>query len=132
MALAESPEIDDRSWLDVAADRRLAEERSRRDHPDSPLTEVDLQAAVHRALIHDRLLDAHRIVVLVEGGVVTLEGMVAGASDRVLADILSHEVAGVDQVRNHLLLRPEAFPRAEAHAAPPQTHRSETSASFCP
>lgn len=132
MALAQTPEIDDRSWLDAAADRRVAEERLRRDHPDSPFTDADLQAAVQRALIHDRLLDAHKIVVLVEGGVVTLEGMVAGAGDRVLADILSHDVAGVDQVRNHLLLRPEEFPPPVAERRATTSRHPEPSATFCP
>ncbi len=132
MALAESPDIDDRSWLDAAADRRVAEARSRGDHPDAPFTDADLQTAVHRALTHDRLLDAHKIVVLVEGGVVTLQGMVAGASDRVLADILAHDVAGVDQVWNHLLLRPEEFPPPAAARQAPVEQHPEASATFCP
>jgi hypothetical protein len=61
-----------------------------------------LRETVSEALMHDRLLDAREIEVLVEGGVVTLTGEVPGASDVRHAENVARRCGGVAEVRNQL------------------------------
>jgi hypothetical protein len=102
-------EADDRSWMDACVDRYMA-----RGPKDWKRSDAVLHEAISEYLARDRLLDARGIVVVVEDGVVSLEGQVRTPSDRRLADILTHDVGGVDRVLNHLVVQPDLFgePRA--------------------
>jgi len=100
-------EADDRSWMDACVDRLMAGARASG-------SDGLLQEAVSICLARDRLLDAQEIAVEVEDGAVSLEGAVRSASDRSLAELLAHEVAGVGRVRNRLAVKPDLFGEAPA------------------
>jgi osmotically-inducible protein OsmY len=61
-----------------------------------------LRDRIVQHLLEDRILDARRIEVWVEEGVVTLAGQVAHASDVKLAEMLALEVGPKAEVRNRL------------------------------
>jgi hypothetical protein len=115
-------ESDDRSWMDACVDRLMAQgPYVGRGPADWKRSDAVLHEAVSEHLTHDRLLDARGIVVEVEDGVVSLEGQVRTPSDRRLADLLAHDVGGVDRVLNHLVIQPDLFgePRAFRRRAEP-------------
>jgi hypothetical protein len=103
-------EADDRSWMDACADRYMARgQHAGRGPREWRRSDAVLQDAVSEHLAQDRLLDARGIMVVVDDGVVSLEGQVRTPSDRRLADLLAHEVGGVNQVLNHLVIQPDLF-----------------------
>lgn len=119
-------ESDDRSWMDVAVDRLMAQgPHAGRGPADWKRSDAVLHEAVSEHLAHDRLLDARGIMVVVEDGVVSLEGQVRTPSDRRLADLLAHDVGGVDRVLNHLVIQPDLF--GEPRAFRPRTEPGRTS-----
>ena len=77
-------------------------------------------------LTEDIEVDAREIDVAVSGGVVTLEGSVAGRMERERAEELADSVKGVVSIENNLLVRPdwarsfEASPDAGDGAYEPQ------------
>jgi hypothetical protein len=108
-------EIDDRSWIDACVDRYAAQGPYAGLGPKGwTRSDAVLYEAVSERLAQDRLLDARGIVVEVEDGAVSLEGQVCTPSDRRLADLLAHEVIGVDRVLNHLVVQPDLFGEAPA------------------
>jgi len=101
---------DDRSWMDACVDRLMAQgPHAGRGPEDWKRSDAVLHEAVSEYLARDRLLDARGVVVEVEDGVVCLEGQVRTPSDRRLADLLAHDVGGVDRVLNHLVIQPDLF-----------------------
>ena len=113
-------EADDRSWMDACVDRYMAQgPHAGRGPKEWRRSDAVLQDAVSERLAQDRLLDARGIMVEVEDGVVSLEGQVRTPSDRRLADLLAHEVGGVNQVLNHLVIQPDLFGK------PPPLRRSD-------
>ena len=106
-------EADDRSWMDACVDRHMAQgPHVGRGPKDWRRSDAVLHDAVSEHLAQDRLLDARGIIVEVEDGVVSLEGQVRTPSDRRLADLLAHDVGGVDRVLNHLVIQPDLFGEA--------------------
>lgn len=71
---------------------------------------------VSERLMEDRLLDAREVEVSADGGIVTLEGEVPGASDAAHAEMLVRATPGVSAVRNRL--RHDPGPRAVDKLAP--------------
>ena len=103
-------EVDDRSWIDACVDRHVTEgPHAGRGPADWTRSAAVLIEKICERLARDRLLDARGIVVEVEEGAVSLEGQVRTPSDRRLADLLAHEVVGVDRVLNHLVVQPDLF-----------------------
>jgi hypothetical protein len=104
--------------MDACADRCMTEGPHGGRGPVRNRSDAALHEAVSEQLAQDRLLDARCIVVEVEAGVVSLEGEVRTPSDRRLADLLAHQVNGVDQVRNHLAVHPDLFGEPSAFRSP--------------
>jgi osmotically-inducible protein OsmY len=65
-----------------------------------------LRDEVSDRLMEDRLIDARGVEVLVDGGAVTLVGVVPGASDVAHAELLARQAPGVTEVRNRLTVQP--------------------------
>ena len=106
---------DDRSWMDACVDRLMGQGPHAGRGPKAwKRSDAVLHEAVSEFLAHDRLLDARGIMVEVDDGVVSLEGQVRTPSDRRLADILAHEVGGVNLVLNHLVIQPDLFGKPPA------------------
>jgi osmotically-inducible protein OsmY len=61
---------------------------------------------VSERLMEDRLLDARRVEVSANAGVVTLAGDVPGASDMAHAEMLARQTPGVTSVVNRLQVQP--------------------------
>ena len=121
-------EADDRSWMDACVDRYMAQgPHAGRGPKEWRRSDWMLQDAVSERLAQDRLLDARGIMVVVDDGVVSLEGQVRTPSDRRLADLLAHEVGGVNQVLNHLVIQPDLF--GEPPAFRPRSDPRHTSLS---
>ena len=118
-------EADDRSWMDACVDREMARGPYAGRGPKSwKRSDAVLHEAVSEHLARDRLLDARGIVVEVEDGVVSLEGQVRTPSDRRLADLLAHDVGGVDRVLNHLVIQPDLFGEPRAFRPRPEPGRT--------
>jgi len=82
---------------------------------------------VRRVLQTDRVVDASKILVSTERGVVTLDGSVPGEDAHRKAVILATSVEGVRQVRDRLTVTPA--PPLPAEAAPPASPREASEAS---
>lgn len=118
-------EADDRSWMDACVDRYMAQgPHAGRGPKEWRRSDAVLHEAVSERLAQDRLLDARGIIVEVEDGVVSLEGQVRTPSDRRLADLLAHDVGGVDRVLNHLVIQPDLFGEPPAFRPRPDPRRT--------
>ena len=113
--------VEPRSWLERTSDevaswfgnvdamRRRQRDEAVGDHRGlGPKNKIDDDARivdeVSRHMTADVLLDASRVVVLCEAGVVTLNGDVTTGADRMRAEHLAAAVSGVAEVRNNLLV----------------------------
>lgn len=90
---------EDRSWADAAPSPVNA--------IVSDLSATWLQDSVSQALQLDTMLDARRIGVLVEDGVVILTGEAKDASDRALAGLIARRQPGVQRLENRLVVEPD-------------------------
>lgn len=98
------------SWFgNVDAMRRRQRDEAVGDHrglgPQSSINaDTRIVDEISRHLTADPLLDASRMAVLCEEGVVTLNGDVTTSADRSRAEHLAAAVSGVAEVRNNLLV----------------------------
>lgn len=125
---AESGADDDRSWMDRCADEEVAGRGPHRGRGPQSWAPDDrrIYEAVCERLLHDRLIDARGMEVEVDGGVVTLRGTAAHASDPALARLLVRETPGVKDVVTELSVLPHAT--EPAHPAEEDPHaRSDRS-----
>jgi osmotically-inducible protein OsmY len=67
-----------------------------------PVSAVELKSAISDALAYNAELEAARIVVTVESGVVTLDGIVQSWTERQQACATAWSASGVTDVENHL------------------------------
>lgn len=76
--------------------------------PPSPRTETEIADDVHQRITHLLRIEPERIAVRVENGVAILRGTVPSAELRMLADEVARWTPGVTEVRNQLVVHPEA------------------------
>ena len=77
---------------------------------------VDIRSEVVNALNWDPAIPPHRVTAEVDGGLVTLEGVVDRAYQKAYAEAIARRVPGVTGVRNKIALR------AAAEFAQPTLH----------
>lgn len=70
-------------------------------------TDVEILEHLQHALEQDHSLDQRQIVPIVQNGVVTLTGTVDALAKKRLAGLIAWWTAGVEDVRNHLIVRPD-------------------------
>ena len=75
---------------------------------DAPEADLDLQARVSNVLHWSLAIPRHAVDVQVDGGCVTLRGVVAKAYEKSCAEALARRVPGVAGVRNEIHVRPDA------------------------
>lgn len=73
--------------------------------PDVERSDVEIEASVIHALMEDRAVDETRIQVVVNGGIVTLRGMVPSVAKKKFIGVLAWWVPGVRDVKNLLDLQ---------------------------
>ena len=117
---------DDRSWMDRCADDESQGRKHHRGRGPKDWSRDDqrLYEEVCERLLHDRLIDARGIEVVVEDGVVTLRGEARAASDPMLAEQLVREIPGVKGLQVSLALHPRPY---EAPPPPSEDERIDKS-----
>jgi hyperosmotically inducible periplasmic protein len=96
----------DRIQVDRDAARLLGDEEAAR-----RLADLQIETAVYERLLASEGIDARRVRVTVEGGVVRLSGSVPDSSQKELVQQLVTSVAGVGSVRNDLEIQAPAAAR---------------------
>jgi osmotically-inducible protein OsmY len=66
---------------------------------------MDIRSEVANALNWDPAIPSHRVTAEVDGGLVTLEGVVDRAYQKSYAEAIARRVPGVIDVRNKIVIR---------------------------
>jgi osmotically-inducible protein OsmY len=66
---------------------------------------VDIRAEIANALHWDPAIPSHKVAVEVDGGLVTLDGVVDRTYQKSYAEAIARRVAGVVDVRNKIAIR---------------------------
>jgi len=79
--------------------------------PDKACTDPCLQAAIASLYIRSPFLSPFRVDIKVQDSVATLEGIVADAGERSLAEEIATGVDGITAVVNHIRVEPSTSPQ---------------------